>query len=315
MTNSAKRLGGKFQPAASCIFPLKGYSSEDFRAGNNWSQKLDSFGCPRLYCNYQQDNWVDLLPIAEFEYNNSPHSATQVSPFFANYGFNPRATVSANISVPDPAAHNFAQDLTNLHQYCKQEILAAQAQYQGPGDQRRQPPPALKVGQLVWLNAKNITTKRPSKKLDHKRLRLFPIEKIISSHAFRLKLPTGMRFLHPVFHILLLEPHNANNIPNRTQPQPPPVEIDGTSEFQVSAILDSRLVRKKVQYLVQWEGYKNIAEATSWEPPNNVQNASELVSAFLPCLQTSRGLRSTLRTFRSKLLRAETTFYNFTWLL
>ena len=42
------------------------------------------------YCNYEQDNWYDLLPLAEYAYNNSATTATQMSPFFANYGFHPR---------------------------------------------------------------------------------------------------------------------------------------------------------------------------------------------------------------------------------
>src|SRR5258707_3993290 len=40
-----------------------------------------------IYCSYQQDDWVDFLGIAEFQYNNSHHDATQTSPFFANYSF------------------------------------------------------------------------------------------------------------------------------------------------------------------------------------------------------------------------------------
>lgn len=31
-----------------------------------------------VYCNFLQDNWVQLLPLAEFAYNNSIHSATGV---------------------------------------------------------------------------------------------------------------------------------------------------------------------------------------------------------------------------------------------
>jgi transposase InsO family protein len=30
----------------------------------------------RLYCNYQQDDWEELLPLSEFAYNNAKHSAT-----------------------------------------------------------------------------------------------------------------------------------------------------------------------------------------------------------------------------------------------
>src|SRR6202047_514988 len=40
----------------------------------------------RVYCNYQQDNWAELLPIVEFAYNNAPSATTGVSPFFAKIG-------------------------------------------------------------------------------------------------------------------------------------------------------------------------------------------------------------------------------------
>ncbi|PRP73764.1 retrotransposable element protein, partial [Planoprotostelium fungivorum] len=41
---------------------------------------------PEMDGQTERDNWVDLLVTAEFSYNNSHHSATSVSPFFANYG-------------------------------------------------------------------------------------------------------------------------------------------------------------------------------------------------------------------------------------
>ena len=40
----------------------------------------------RIYCDYQQDDWHQLLPLAEFIYNNMQNASTRVSPFFANYG-------------------------------------------------------------------------------------------------------------------------------------------------------------------------------------------------------------------------------------
>jgi hypothetical protein len=39
-----------------------------------------------LFINYEMDNWVGLLPMAEFAYNNSVMQATSMSSFFANYG-------------------------------------------------------------------------------------------------------------------------------------------------------------------------------------------------------------------------------------
>jgi hypothetical protein len=47
----------------------------------------------RVYCNYQQDNWSGLLPLAEFAYNNAPNATTGISPFSANKGYHPNLTV------------------------------------------------------------------------------------------------------------------------------------------------------------------------------------------------------------------------------
>jgi len=47
----------------------------------------------RVYCNYQQDNWSQLLPLVEFAYNNAPSATTGISPFFANKGYHPNLAV------------------------------------------------------------------------------------------------------------------------------------------------------------------------------------------------------------------------------
>jgi hypothetical protein len=43
----------------------------------------------RAFCNYEQDNWVQLLPLAEFAYNNSIHHYTLMTPIWANYSYHP----------------------------------------------------------------------------------------------------------------------------------------------------------------------------------------------------------------------------------
>jgi hypothetical protein len=43
----------------------------------------------RAFCNYEQDNWVELLPLAEFAYNNSVHHSMRMTPFWANYHYHP----------------------------------------------------------------------------------------------------------------------------------------------------------------------------------------------------------------------------------
>ena len=44
----------------------------------------------RCYVNDNQDNWVALLPVAQIAYNQSPTTTTGTSPFYANFGFEPK---------------------------------------------------------------------------------------------------------------------------------------------------------------------------------------------------------------------------------
>ena len=54
------------------------------------------------------------------------------------------------------------------------------------------------------VNMKNMKTKRPLKKLDHKRLGLVEVIEAVGKRAFRVQLPTEARN-HPVFHVSELE--------------------------------------------------------------------------------------------------------------
>jgi hypothetical protein len=69
----------------------------------------------RIYCNYQQDNWSELLPLAEFAYDNTPSATTGVSPFFTNKGYHPNITIHPECNLSSALAHDYAIDLNELH--------------------------------------------------------------------------------------------------------------------------------------------------------------------------------------------------------
>ena len=50
--------------------------------------------------------------------------------------------------------------------YLKDEMAAAQAKYEDDANWNREPAPTIKVSDKVWLNARNVQIKRPSRKLD-----------------------------------------------------------------------------------------------------------------------------------------------------
>lgn len=134
--------------------------------------------------------------------------------------------------------------------------------------------PTLKEGDKVYLLRKNIQTKRPSSKLDHKKLGPFKIQKVVGPVNFRLQLPKTMN-IHPVFHISLLEyaPPGAAPAPI-TEIQP----VNPNAEYEVSQVLDCKYVSNKVKYLIRWKDYPPSED--SWEPRVNLVNCSEKLAAF-----------------------------------
>jgi len=92
-----------------------GYHPEGNDQTERSNQTLEQY--LHIYCNYQQDNWADLLPLAEFAYNNAPSATTGVSPFFANKGYHPNISVYLECDMTSAWAHDYAVDLESLHQY------------------------------------------------------------------------------------------------------------------------------------------------------------------------------------------------------
>lgn len=230
----------------------------------------------RCFICHLQDDWVDLLPLAEFSYNNSQNASTKQSPFFANLGYHPNILPCIPIDTALPAVTDRISTLQRNLERLKENLETAQERYKKAADRFRKPTPAFKVGDLVWLSTKNMNLRVPSSKLGQKYMGPFKVTKLVGAVACRLQLPRTMR-IHPVFHVSLLKATVPNKFPGRFHAPPDPVMVDGQEEFIVENILDSRLHRSQLQYLIKWQGYSS--EDNSWEPADNV-NAPRLLRLF-----------------------------------
>ena len=234
------------------------YHPKDDKQTKRMNQTLEQYLC--VYCNYQQDNWSELLPLAEFAYNNAPSATTGVSPFFANKGYHLNITVHPEYDIAFSRAHNFAVDLDELQSTLKAEISVAQQHYQKSADVQCSPAPDFKVGDKVFVKAQFFRTTWPSKKLSEKYLGPYKIISQPGTLLFTLCLPESICSVHPVFHVSMLEPTTSNTFSERIQPAPTPVIIDGESEYEISWIVDSKIDHRwvcKLLYKVIWLGYED----------------------------------------------------------
>ena len=125
--------------------------------------------------------------------------------------------------------------------------------------------PKFKIGDRVWLQKHNVKTTRPCDKLDYQWLGPFGILDQINDVTFRLDLIFTHAYTSSIPRVFVIPP-------------PPPIQLVDGPEFEVEAILDSKIMRNKLYYLVDWLGYS--PSDRTWELAENLSNAPKLVAEF-----------------------------------
>ena len=178
-------------------------------------------------------------------------------------------------------ADAFAESMEQLHSFCITQMRYAQQRYEDV-KRGRAPAQTYKTGDKVWLDTRNIATRRPSKKLDYKNCGPFEVKRVVAPDVYKLTLPTSMR-IHDTFHTNLLRPSATAPFPgqNDVEPQPTIAEHEGEDQehWEVCAIEASRWTGKKksgVKYTVRWVG----GAVTEERHGNLVGSADEVMADF-----------------------------------
>src|SRR5579859_5003426 len=72
--------------------------------------------------------------------------------------------------------------------------------------------------------------------------------------------------------------YKESRFTGRTQTHPPPMEVEGELEYEVKEVVDSKVVRGKLQYHVESVGYG--PEERTWEPVEHVKHAAEAIEEY-----------------------------------
>jgi hypothetical protein len=214
----------------------------------------------------------------EFTYNNSKHSSSKVTLFYANYAYSPAMNGLA-VSGIKGASKEMATKIKEVQEELKSALAQVSECHKWYYDQATWKLPQWEVGSKVWVkHDKAISMTHPSKKLEYKWLGPYEITECISDMAYKLKLSTSMK-LHPVIGTDRLREAKLDEMPGREHPRPEPVvTTPDAQEWEVEYIDDLQYHYNKLQYHVKWHGYPLGEDA--WQPAGNLAGSPQLIEEF-----------------------------------
>ncbi|KAJ1040858.1 hypothetical protein NDA10_005797 [Ustilago hordei] len=199
-----------------------------------------------MYCNYEQNDWANLLDTAAFVYNNTVHNSI-----------------------------GYLMDGKEHCKYLQEQIREAQCRSVDQYN-RKHKDIEFKVGDMVYINHRNWKTRRPTPKLDTWFAGPYPVQEQVGHRAYQITLPANLR-VHDVFHVSMLEPARTSSLPQCAEQPTIPSLPDEDLDFEVEALIDKRSHNGTTEYKVLWRGYSE--EAASWEPVENL-NCPNLIQEY-----------------------------------
>jgi hypothetical protein len=245
------------------------------------NQELETY--LRIHCRSAPLDWVKHLPMAEFIHNHQKHDSRNASPFFLMMGYEPRGIPHILLNSTIPAT----EDRIRYLQKTREEAiachnLAMQCMAARSFGKKFEP---WKVGEKVWLSAKNLISALPSKKLAPKQYGPFTVEAVLSPITFKIRLPSSWKS-HPVFHASELLSYQETEVHGPNNTKPPPDIINGQEEYEIEAVLAHKgNVKGKRRFLVSWKGYPS--SDNSWIPEKEMNNAQEILKTYKKHLKIS----------------------------
>jgi hypothetical protein len=121
----------------------------------------------RAFCNLEQENWSEILPMAEYTNNNLVTSATAMFPFYTNNGYYPRTNWQTEVEERNGKSQNYVIWISSIHEFYKKNLQKTLDKMGRCWKRVKKEPPKYEVRDLVMLKGRNVKTKRLSKMLDH----------------------------------------------------------------------------------------------------------------------------------------------------
>ena len=164
--------------------------------------------------------------------------------------------------------------------HLRDEMLIAQAIYESSVNERRRSYSRYLVGDMMWLNVKNLNTARPVVKLDDRNVGSYSVKWVfVNSLIIELSLLESMK-IHSVFHVSLLQHIAQDLLPEQiSEPRELVVIEEEKRVWYINSIINSKLDRRfqppLLKYYVNWE-----SDNPTWESFNYLDNCQQAIDEY-----------------------------------
>jgi len=148
-------------------------------------------------------------------------------------------------------AEKFVKKIKEIQEEAKVVLGKVQEDMKKYADRRRSEVDEYKVEDLVMLSTKDLKyqmVRRRTEKLIERFVGPYKVQKIVSSNAVKLELPSTVK-IHLVVNVSRIRRY-VGQIEEQRKEQPAPVIIEGEEEWEVERILNKWKIRGKDKYLV-----------------------------------------------------------------
>jgi hypothetical protein len=249
----------------------------------------------RAYAGERQNEWDQLLALAEFAYNATRQKSIEMTPFEADLSYVPRMPLDAlasvgkersrreglrsrprggSVDLPADGRTKFAAEMVNTLSRLRQNLQHAQEQQVAEANKHRQPH-TFQQGDKVLLSAKNLPITYATdadnhrKALHQKYIGEFELGKQRGENAFEVLLPKNWKIARTQ-NVASLKPSTIDH--SRPQAPAPALRVTRAhaksqpeAEYGVEEIRSWRRNPEeggRIEYEVKWEN----DEVLTWEP-------------------------------------------------
>ena len=216
----------------------------------------------RAFCNYLQDDWIKWLSIINFIARNHYSKIIKCTLFFVNHDYHSRMRLKFSRELLEDSSRNdhercqrlkvdfHVEKMNQINQKLRTQMIWTQDWHERYVNRYREHVLRRKVENKMWLDIRNLKTRRLVKKLFNKNEEFFEIIHVVSSHVYKLQL-LDIWDCHDVFHIFFIHDDSHDSLSRQAFSKSLFIDRDSREDvFEIVKINDSQFVNDQLQYLV-----------------------------------------------------------------